>query len=154
MIKTWCAGLGTAALLGLLLWGCGDKLEVQRAYDFGLSCWHLQSGIRQGERVEIRFTLTREGLYEGAEYYVGYIQTEGRGEVADSEGRLLVNREIVPLREIPGLDESDPARQVFTLWYTSTSDKASELRFVVADNFAQERSLTVNFRHESGKQDL
>lgn len=81
------------AVASLLLVSCNDKIDVNREYDFALSCWHLPSEIVPGEQVEIRFTLTRQGDFKGAEYYIGYIQLEGKGEVSDSEGTLLVNRE-------------------------------------------------------------
>lgn len=140
----------TAAVAAvLLLVSCNDKIDVNREYDFALSCWHLPAEIVPGERVEIRFTLTRQGDFKGAEYYIGYIQLEGKGEVSDSEGTLLVNRELHELRAMPGLDESDPCRQVFTLFYTATSDKQSEVRFVVADNFGTQRELEVAF--DSGR---
>ncbi len=137
------------AVASLLLVSCNDKIDVNREYDFALSCWHLPSEIVPGERVEIRFTLTRQGDFKGAEYYIGYIQLEGKGEVSDSEGTLLVNRELHELRSMPGLDESDPCRQVFTLFYTATSDKQSEVRFVVVDNFGTQRELEVAF--DSGR---
>ena len=137
------------AVASLLLVSCNDKIDVNREYDFALSCWHLPSEIVPGERVEIRFTLTRQGNFMGAEYYIGSIQLEGKGEVSDSEGTLLVNRELHELRAMPGLDESDPCRQVFTLFYTATSDKQSEVRFVVVDNFGTQRELEVAF--DSGR---
>ena len=137
------------AVASLLLVSCNDKIDVNREYDFALSCWHLPSEIVPGERVEIRFTLTRQGDFKGAEYYIGYIQLEGKGEVSDSEGTLLVNRELHELRAMPGLDESDPCRQVFTLFYTATSDKQSEVRVVGVDNFGTQRELEVAF--DSGR---
>lgn len=136
----------TAAVAAvLLLVSCNDKIDVNREYDFALSCWHLPSEIVPGERVEIRFTLTRQGDFKGAEYYIGYIQLEGKGEISDSQGTLLVNRELHELRDMPGLDESDPCRQVFTLFYTATSNKQSKIRFIVADNFNTQRELDVSF---------
>lgn len=141
--------MAVVAVASLLLVSCNDKIDVNREYDFALSCWHLPSEIVPGERVEIRFTLTRQGDFKGAEYYIGYIQLEGKGEVSDSEGTLLVNRELHELRAMPGLDESDPCRQVFTLFYTATSDKQSEVRFVVVDNFGTQRELEVAF--DSGR---
>ena len=75
---------------------------------------------------------------------------EGKGEVSDSEGIKLVNREVRPLAEVPGLDRENPVKQVFTLFYRSTSAKRSELKFFVRDNFGQEREMTVTFDTESG----
>ena len=124
---------------------CNDDIDIRQDYDFILSSWYLQKQIATGETVEIRFYLDREGDYERAEYEIGYIQMEGKGEVFDSEGVKLINREVRPLTEVPGLDTENPVRQVFTLFYRSTSAGRSELKFFVRDNFGQERELTVTF---------
>lgn len=137
-----------------LFYSCDDKLDVRQDYDFSLSSWHLPSDIRVGEEVEIRFTLAREGDYLPAEYYIGYIQMEGKGEVFDGEGNRLVNREIHPLKDIPDLNRDNPKKQVFTLWYKSLSDKPAELKFVVEDNFGQHREMTVSFDVETSSESL
>lgn len=140
-----------AALVAVLALGsCDDGIDIRQDYDFSLSSWYLQKQIATGETVEIRFYLDREGDYEKAEYEIGYIQVEGKGEVFDSEGVKLVNREVKPLAEVPGLDTENPVKQVFTLFYRSTSAKRSELKFFVRDNFGQEREMTVTFDTESG----
>lgn len=140
-----------AALVAVLALGsCDDGIDIRQDYDFRLSSWYLQKQIATGETVEIRFYLDREGDYVKAEYEIGYIQVEGKGEVSDSEGIKLVNREVKPLAEVPGLDTENPVKQVFTLFYRSTSTKRSELKFFVRDNFGQEREMTVTFDTESG----
>ena len=134
------------ALFAVLAFGsCNDDIDIRLDYDFSLSSWYLQEQIETGETVEIRFYLDREGDYEKAEYEIGYIQMEGKGEVTDSEGVRLVNREVRPLAEVPELDRENPVRQVFTLFYRSTSARRSELKFFVRDNFGQERELAVTF---------
>ena len=134
------------ALFAVLAFGsCNDDIDIRQDYDFSLSSWYLQEQIGTGETVEIRFYLDREGDYEKAEYEIGYIQMEGKGEVTDSEGVRLVNREVRPLAEVPELDRENPVRQVFTLFYRSTSARRSELKFFVRDNFGQERELAVTF---------
>lgn len=134
-----------ALLAGLGLAACNDKIDVKQDYDFALSCWHLPSEIVPGERVEIRFTLTRQGNFKGAEYYIGYIQLEGKGKVTDRTDMPLVSREIYGLQTVSGLDADDPYRQVFTLYYTALSDERTEVRFVVEDNFRQRREIEVTF---------
>lgn len=136
-----------------LLYSCNDKIEVKQDYDFALSSWHLQSEIKNGEKVEIRLTLRRQGDFLGAEYYLGYIQMEGNGEVYDSEGTFLVNRELCELREISGLDVSDPSAQVFTLFYRALSDKKSVVKFVIEDNFHQHRELVISFSNDTQKEE-
>lgn len=138
------------ALVAVLAFSsCNDGIDIRQDYDFSLSSWYLQKQIATGETVEIRFYLDREGDYEKTEYEIGYIQMEGKGEVSDSEGMKLANREVRPLAEVPGLDTENPVKQVFTLFYRSTSAKRSELKFFVRDNFGQERELMVTFDTEN-----
>lgn len=138
-----------ALITVLALSSCNDAIDIRQDYDFKLSSWYLQKQITTGETVEIRFYLDREGDYEKAEYGLGYIQVEGKGEVFDSEGVKLINREVRPLAEVPGLDTENPVKQVFTLFYRSTSAKRSELKFFVRDNFGREMELTVTFDTEN-----
>ena len=131
---------GIMLTLLCLLGGCDDKLEVQQAYDFSLTSWYLQKTISPDETVEIRLTLNRSGNYEEAGYQIGYIQMEGSGEVYDK---------MQPLDSIAELDDSDPCRQVFTLFYHNRSSKNAEIKFVIADNFHQERELDISFQSET-----
>ena len=132
-----------------LLGSCDDKLEVQQAYDFSLTSWYLQNTISPDETVEIRLTLNRTGDYEEASYNIGYIQMEGSGEVYDKKNVRLVNRVMQPLNSIAGLDSIDPCHQVFTLFYRNKSSKNAEIKFVVTDNFGQERDLDISLGTEN-----
>ena len=143
-----------ALLAALAINSRNDGIDIQQDYDIRHTSWYLQKQIATGETVEIRFYLDREGDYEKAEYEIGYIQMEGKGEVTDSEGVRLVNREVRPLAEVPELDRENPVRQVFTLFYRSTSARRSELKFFVRDNFGQERKLTMTFDTENGMVDF
>ena len=137
------------ALFAVLAFGsCNDAIDIRQDYDFSLSSWYLQEQIETGETVEIRFYLDREGDYEKAEYEIGYIQMEGKGEVTDSEGVRLVNREVRPLAEVPELDRENPVRQVFTLFYRNTGEDNPGIRFVAVDNFGVERTLDIPFSIE------
>ena len=81
----------------LTLFSCNDKIDVQQAYDFGITTWYLQKTIKPGKTVEIRFYLTREGFYADAEFSIGYVQIEGEGIVYDTLNTRLVNREFCAL---------------------------------------------------------
>lgn len=123
------------ALLACTLAGCDDRLEVRQAYE-------------PDETVEIRLTLNREGDYREARYRIGYIQLEGDGEVFETDGTKLVNRELTELSGIAGLDTTDILRQVFTLFYRNTGEDNPEIRFVAVDNFGVERTLDIPFSIE------
>ena len=135
------------SFLGLA--ACDNELDIQQEYPFTVESMPVADEIAGDETVEIRFYLDREGNYGKAEYDIGYIQVEGKGEVTDCEGVKLVNREVRPLAEMPGLDTDNPVKQVFTLFYRSTSTRRSELKFFVRDNFGQEREMSVSFDIES-----
>ena len=95
--------------------------------------------------MEIRFYLDREGDYEKAEYEIGYIQMEGKGEVTDSEGVRLVNREVRPLAEVPNWigKKSGQAGIHPLLPFDKCQTLGTEI--LCRDNFGQERELTVTF---------
>lgn len=99
--------------------------------------------------MEIRLTLSRTGNYEEASYNIGYIQMEGSGEVYDKKNVYLVNREMQPLDSIAELDKwwSLPSG-IYSL-YHNRSSKNAEIKFVIADNFHQERELDVSFQSET-----
>ena len=140
-----CIGVLVSALA---FSSCDDKIDIRQDYDFSLSSWYLQKQISADETVEIRFYLDREGNYGKAEYDIGYIQVEGKGEVTDCEGVKLVNREVRPLAEMPGLDTDNPVKQVFTLFYRNTGGDNPGIRFVAVDNFGVERTLDIPFSIE------
>lgn len=140
---------GILAVLVWLFTRCSDKLDIQKEYDFTLSSWYLQKSIKNGEAVEIRFTLESSGNYQGTEYFIGYVQMEGKGEVFDQAGTLLVNRETHSLDDMAGIDKSNPTKQVFTLYYRSLSDKKTQLKFIVLDSFGQETELIISFDNDN-----
>lgn len=144
--------ISIACIIGaccLLFSRCNDKISVDQQVDFTLECWHLQNTIRQGEEVELRLTLKQTTDIDGTEFYIGYIQLAGKGEVYDRDGTLLVNRELHELTSIVELDRRDPNNQQFTLFYKSLSSKNSEIQIIVADNFGQQRTLHISFTSES-----
>lgn len=130
---------------GLLsLFACNDKIDVQQAYDFGITTWYLQKTIKPGKPVEIRFYLTRAGFYADAEFSIAYVQIAGEGVVYDTGNTRLVNREFCALQDIADLQDG-----VFTLYYRSMSDKNSTLKFIIMDNFGQTRELQIEFENET-----
>lgn len=138
----------SALLCTLFLISCNDAPAIQKSYDFSLSSWYLQKSVKCGEEVEIRFYLSREGNYKDAEYRIGYVQVDGSGRVYDTARRILTNREAYDLDSVPGLDKTNSGEWVFTMFYRPNSDKKSELRFFVTDNFGLEREYLVTFSVE------
>lgn len=130
----------------LLSASCNHGIEVRQDYPFTLSTWPLPTEVVQGEEVEIRFTLRREGDYTGAEYLMSWVQTAGKGTLRDSRGMYYTDRESYELRVVPDLDVSDPLAWRFTLWYRPTGGDDSSLRFILTDNFGQQQEVECSFR--------
>lgn len=127
-------------------YSCNDKIETRTAYDFDISTWYMPEEIAPDEMVEIRFALSREGNYKHSEYFVGYVQTRGKGEVYDAGGYRLENREMYELKSLAGLNADDPLKQLFTLYYHNESEGSTGLRFIVRDNFGLEKKLDITFQ--------
>ena len=136
------------ALVAVLAFGsCNDGIDIRQDYDFSLSSWYLQKQIATDETVEIRFYLDREGDYEKAEYEIGYIQMEGKGEVTDCEGVKLVNREVRPLAEVPGLDAEKSGEAGIHSFFTARQSAKTLGTEILCPgiNFGRESELTVTF---------
>lgn len=146
---------GVAVVFAALfcLGGCNDGIDVRQEYDFSVSTWHLPTEIGPDEEVEIRFTLRSSGLFAGAFYRIAYVQIEGEGEVYDTEGTRLRPQEFRGITSLPELDARDPQKQLFTLYYKSYGEEATQVQFIVQDNFGQERTLIIAFTATSKEQE-
>jgi hypothetical protein len=144
--------LGCITAFGILtMMGCNDKPNIRTAYDFSLSSWYLPKSVKSGEEVEIRFYLSREEDYKDASYNVGYIQLDGSGRIYDTDRRILTAREGYALANIPDLDTTNPRKWIYTLYYRPSSDRKSELRFFVVDNYGYERWYEVSFNPDTAE---
>lgn len=131
---------GLACMMALLV-SCNDDIHVQQNYGFDISTWFLPSAIDKDEPIEIRFYLSREGYFTNTEFSICYTQIEGQGEVFDLWDEFLTNREWRSLSSIPGLNDG-----TFTLYYRSTANDDSTIRFNIKDNFGNERELSISFQ--------
>lgn len=132
------------AAVGTLLTACDDELDVKQAYAFRLETMPVQTRIVRGETVEIRCTLVREGKYDGAQYTIRYFQPDGKGELRMDDGTLFLPNNRYPL-----------TKEVFRLYYTSSSSDQQTIGIYVEDNFGQCEQLSFRFNNESkGKQKL
>lgn len=133
-------------LAALGLTGCNDRIKVTQSYDFNIQTWPLPSQTEQGEEVEIRFTLRRDGAFAGCQYYFRWVQTEGTGDVYDGKDMFYTDRELYELAVVHALDTTDPYLYRFTLYYRSLTDDASSVRFIIEDNFGHSHDVVCEFR--------
>lgn len=130
------------AITGLLLVGCTDKLDVQQAYDFTLTTMPVQKKIKQGEIVEIRCQLNRNGMYDKAEYEIVYFQPDGKGILKMDDNTVFLPNDFYKLD-----------REIFRLYYTSQCDDQQQIDITIRDNFGSRYDLSISFQNDSDKQE-
>ena len=133
--------LGFSFFIGMiacLLSSCDNELDIQQAYPFTVETMPVQTKIVKGETAEIRCTLHREGRYDGARYTIRYFQPDGKGTLRMDDGTVFLPNDRYPLD-----------REVFRLYYTSTSTDQQTIDIYVEDNFGQVVQLTFDFNNEN-----
>jgi hypothetical protein len=95
-------------LVASIVCACNDGLDITQMYAFDLRTMPYPKKIVQGETVEIRCELVKEGNYKEARYYIRYFQQDGVGILRLDDGRLLTPNDLFLLK-----------KEVFRLYYTS-----------------------------------
>ena len=124
-------------LLGVVVCGCNNELDIQQDYSFDLVTLPVQKKIAQGETAEIRCTLVREGEFKQAQYFIRYFQPDGKGELKMEDGTVLLPNDLYPLEKM-----------VFRLYYTSHSTDQQSIDIYIEDNFGQVVQKTFSWQSE------
>ena len=135
-IKYIVAALCVIVIIGALS-SCSEGLDVQQGYGFSVVTLPVPKRLAVGETAEIRCSLVREGIYDGARYFMRYFQPDGRGELRLQDGTPLTPND---LYDVPG-DE-------FRLYYTSASDDNQVIDIYFQDNFGATFNLSFTFSNE------
>ena len=125
-------------LLCVLLSGCNDTLDIQQVYSFDLYTMPVPKRIIEGEMVEIRCEIVKEGNYAGNVFYIRYFQPDGRGELKLDDGRVLLPNDLYPLK-----------KDVFRLYYTSQSKEQQVIDIYIEDTFRQVVHKSFSFSNET-----
>lgn len=136
MKKNWIYVFCTL-LLGVVVCGCNNELDIQQDYPFDLVTLPVQNKIAQGETAEIRCTLVREGEFKQAQYFIRYFQPDGKGELKMENGTVLLPNDLYPLEKM-----------VFRLYYTSHSTDQQSIDIYIEDNFGQVVQKTFSWQSE------
>ena len=124
-------------LLGVVVCGCNNELDIQQDYSFDLVTLPVQNKIAQGETAEIRCTLVREGEFKQAQYFIRYFQPDGKGQLKMENGTVLLPNDLYPLEKM-----------VFRLYYTSHSTDQQSIDIYIEDNFGQVVQKTFSWQSE------
>ena len=121
-------------LLAVVACACSDDLSIRQSYTYSVGTLPLPKALGNGERVDLEFSILREGYYDETEYQFRYFQSEGEGVLTDGKGQSIpVNR----FQNIPSDD--------FVLTYQCVGEERQQLDFVLTDNFGQMVEYTISF---------
>lgn len=135
-----CGVLMTASL-GFT--SCEDELDVQQAYPFTVETMPVPTRIVQGETVEIRCELKREGHFSDARYTIRYFQPDGKGTLRMDDGMVLLPNDRYPLD-----------REVFRLYYTSECEDQQTIDIYFEDSQEQMFQLSFDFNNETKEEEV
>ncbi len=134
-----CCAMMTASL-GFT--SCEDELDVQQAYPFTVETMPVPTRIVQGETVEIRCELKREGHFSDARYTIRYFQPDGKGTLRMDDGMVLLPNDRYPLD-----------REVFRLYYTSECEDQQTIDIYFEDSQEQMFQLSFDFNNETKEEE-
>jgi conjugate transposon len=124
----------------LCIAGCNDALDVQQVYKYTIETMPVPTTVKQGETVEIRFQISREGEYKDTKYYIRYFQPQGKGVLKTSDGLTFTPNDRFPLES-----------EIFRLYYTSTSTDQQVIDVYVEDSFGQVEKVSFSFTNTNEK---
>ena len=130
------------ALVAMALASCENEPDVQQAYPFTVETMPVPTRIVQGETVEIRCELKREGRFSDARYTIRYFQPDGKGTLRMDDGMVLLPNDRYPLD-----------REVFRLYYTSECEEQQTIDIYFEDNSEPEQLFLLSFDFNNEKKD-
>jgi hypothetical protein len=129
-------------LLGCIIYACNDSLNITQDYAYDWQVMPYQTRIVQGETVEIRCQIVKEGNYRENLYYIRYFQPTGKGELRLDDGRVLSSNDLLPL-----------VRDEFRLYYTSHCTDQQTIDVYIEDTFGKVVQKTFNFQNVNEKEE-
>ncbi|MNQ52844.1 hypothetical protein D3C85_668730 [compost metagenome] len=111
-----------------------DELEIQNDFPFEVKVMPIPKNVSNGDVVEIRITIQRNGNYTGAQYFIRYFQFDGQGTLQYYDQSPYQPNDLYLL----------PAEQ-FRLHYTSHSVVSQSFEVWISDNFGNEKQLSFQF---------
>ncbi|KAA6326222.1 hypothetical protein EZS27_024642 [termite gut metagenome] len=127
-------------LIACIVCACNDRLDINQVYTFDLQCMPVPKKIVQGETVEVRCQLVKEGDYSGTKFFIRYFQSDGKGELRLDDGRILTPNDLFPL-----------TKDVFRLYYTSLCTDQQTIDIYIEDSFGQVVQKSISFANENAE---
>lgn len=113
-----------------------DELEIENDFPFEVNVMPVPKDVANGQTVEIRITIQRNGNYDGTQYYLRYFQFDGQGVLRYFDNPPYLPNDLYQLPE-----------EQFRLYYTSASAVSQSFDVWISDNFGNEKQLTFDFNN-------
>src|SRR5690606_13426204 len=113
-----------------------EELVVQQNYPFEVEVMPVPKDIANGQTVEIRITIERNGNFNGTQYYLRYFQFDGSGTLRYYDEPPYLPNDLYPL----------PTEQ-FRLYYTSASTVSQSFEVWISDSFGNEKQISCQFNN-------
>jgi hypothetical protein len=114
-------------------------LDITDDYGFDLQTLPVPKTVVQDSTVEIRCRLVKEGNYSGAQYFIRYFQTDGKGELRLDDGTLFTPNDLFPL-----------PNDTFRLYYTSRCTDQQNIDVYIVNSFGDVIQKSFSFANNSG----
>jgi hypothetical protein len=125
-------------LVASVVCACNDNLDIIQDYGYRIETLPLPKNLKQGETVDLEFSILREGFYTGTLYKFRYFQSEG-------EGLLSYKDKAVPMNRFQNIDSDN-----FVLVYQSLSENQQQrIDFVFENTFGRRVEYSITFGGES-----
>jgi hypothetical protein len=125
-------------LIACIVCACNNDLDITQKYAFDLLAMPYPKRVVQGETVEMRLQIVKQGDYAEMKFYIRYFQTDGKGELRLDDGRVLTPNDFFPL-----------TNETFRLYYTSHCTDQQNIDIYIIDSFGQVVQKTFSFTNES-----
>jgi hypothetical protein len=120
-------------LLACIVCACNGRLDIVQGYGYSVETLPLPKSLKQGETVNLEFSIVREGHYEGTAFQFRYFQSSGTGI-------LVYKDKTVPMNRFQAI-----ASDNFVLTYQCTCEEQQQLDFVFEDSFGKRVEYSVAF---------
>ncbi len=111
-----------------------DDLEIQNNFPFEVKVMPVPKDVANGQAVEIRITIQRNGNYNNTQYYLRYFQFDGQGTLQYYDEPPYLPTDLYSL----------PTEQ-FRLYYTSSSAVSQSFEVWISDSFGNEKQVSFQF---------
>jgi len=128
-------------LIACIVCACSDNLDIVQDYGYSVETLPLPKVVKQGETVDLEFTITREGNYSGTQYRFRYFESDGAGQ-------LSYNGRVVPVNRFQNILSDN-----FVLKYECKCNEQQQLDFVFENNFGRRVEYSVTFSGETVKKE-